>query len=155
MSVNTLKILEWNVGKRKEAQLSLLNDEETNDFDLLLLSEPYSFTPRNQKNPIALQHHYWETVIPSEYNKTVYGKNNFRSMIYVNKRIPYRQIPIQHADLTAITIRRGRTTYLMVSVYAYYHPIKNQRERAPGSVPRNHSSLAASTNRTSPAYCCR
>ena len=50
-------------------------------------------------------------------------------MIYVNKRIPFRQIPIPHVDLTAVTIKRGETTYLVVSVYAYYHPNKSQRER--------------------------
>src|SRR4030081_519948 len=129
MSINTLKILEWNVGKGREAQHSLLNDEETNQFDLLLLSEPYKFIPKNQENPIAPQHHYWETVIPTNFTRTSYDKNNFRSMIYVNKRIPFKQIPIPHADLTAVTIKRGETIYLVVSVYAYYHPNKSQRER--------------------------
>src|SRR4030088_755616 len=129
MSINTLKILEWNVGKGREAQHSLLNDEETNQFDLLLLSEPYRFIPKNQENPIAPQHHYWEIVIPTKFSKTSYDKNNFRSMIYVNKRIPFKQIPIPHTDLIAVTIKRGETIYLVVSVYAYYHPNKSQRER--------------------------
>jgi hypothetical protein len=50
-------------------------------------------------------------------------------MIYINKRISFRQIPIPHADLTAVIIKRGETTYFVVLVYTYYHPNKSQRER--------------------------
>ena len=129
MPVKPLQVLEWNVGKQRAAQHSLLNDKRTNDFDLLLLAEPYRFIPEGQTNPVAPQHHYWEAVIPSHFNKTVYGKNNFRSMIYINKRLSFRQIPVESADLTAVTIRRGQTTVLVVSVYAAYHRMKAQRKR--------------------------
>ena len=58
MAVKPLQILQWNVGKRPEAQLSLLNDTETNQFDFLLLLEPYRFTLKGQSKPSVPQHHY-------------------------------------------------------------------------------------------------
>lgn len=53
-----LQTLQWNVGKGREAQLSLLNDQRTNDIDVLLLQEPYKHTPSGQGRPVVPQHHY-------------------------------------------------------------------------------------------------
>jgi len=127
MPIKPLRILEWNVGKRRAAQHSLLNYEETNNFDMLLLAEPYRFYLDNQITPKVIQHHYWEAAIPTQFNKTAYQKDNFRSMIYINKRLQYRQIPIENADLTAVTIKRGQTTILVVAVYAVYSRTRQQR----------------------------
>src|SRR5271155_5439498 len=98
MDVKLLQVLQWNVGKRREAQLSLLNDQETNSFDFLLLAEPYRFTLKGQSRPTVPQHHYWEAVLPTTFVQTAYQPFNFRSMIYINKRFKYQQIPIPCAD---------------------------------------------------------
>lgn len=107
MAVKPLQILQWNVGKRREAQLSLLNNWETNDFDFLLLAEPFRFTLKGQNQPTVPQHHYWEAVLPTKWVCTAYQPFNFRSMIYVNKRFKFQQIPIPSSDLTAVTIKQG------------------------------------------------
>ncbi|MGH2507601.1 MAG: endonuclease/exonuclease/phosphatase family protein, partial [Ktedonobacteraceae bacterium] len=117
MSVKPLRVLQWNVGKRRAAQLSLLNDEETNDFDLLLLTEPYRFTPEGHSRPLVTQHHQWSAVLPTMFVTALYQPFNFRSMIYVNKRIQARQIAVESADITAVSIKVREDVYLIVSVY--------------------------------------
>src|SRR5271168_3130390 len=125
MAVKPLQILQWNVGKRPEAQLSLLNDTETNQFDFLLLSEPYRFTLKGQSKPSVPQHHYWEAVLPTSFIQTAYQPFNFRSMIYVNKRSKFQQIPIPSPDLTAVTTTQGQDTLLIISAY-----IEHNRQNA-------------------------
>lgn len=117
MDVKPLEILQWNAGKRREAQLSLLNDQRTNKFDFLLLSEPYRFTPRGNQHPVVPQHQYWEAVLPSQFTETAHQRFNFRSMIYVNRRVKYRQIPIPCSDLTAVTMKHGPDRILLISAY--------------------------------------
>ena len=121
MAIKPLQVLQWNVGKRREAQLSLLNDQQTNDFDLLLLAEPYCFTPKGHQSPLVPQHHYWEAVLPTHFVQTAYQPFNFRSMIYISKRFKYQQIPIPNADLVAIQITQGQDTLLIVLAYIEYH----------------------------------
>jgi ribonuclease HI/exonuclease III len=112
-----LQVLQWNVGKRRESQLSLLNDKRTNEFDILLLQEPFRFTPTGQHYPIVLKHFYWEAILPTQFVATTYQPFNFRSMIYINKRLQAKQIPIDSADLTAVSITQGEDTIIVVSVY--------------------------------------
>jgi hypothetical protein len=77
MDLKPLQILQWNVGKRREAQLSLLNDQHTNQFDFLLLAEPFRFTLAGQNQPTVLKHHYWEAVLPTKWVQTAYQPFNF------------------------------------------------------------------------------
>lgn len=117
MVVKPLQVMHWNVGKRRAAHLSLLNDKETDRFDLLLLSEPFRFTPHNGTKPLYPKHHAWEAVIPTIFKQTTHQRFNFRSMIYINKRFKYRVIPTESSDLTAVTIQHGEDTMLIISVY--------------------------------------
>ena len=117
MVVKPLQVMQWNVGKRRAAHLSLLNDKETDKFDLLLLSEPFRFTPQDGTKPLYPKHHAWEAVIPTTFTRTTHQPFNFRSMIYINKRFKYRVIPTESSDLTAVTIRHGEDTMLIISVY--------------------------------------
>ena len=125
MSVSLLQIMQWNVGKRREAQLSLLNDKGTMDFDVLLLQEPHSFTPRQQDKPVTATHHYWNSVLPTCFLPGAHGQR-FRSMIYVNKRLSYQRIPIESGDLTAVVLKRGEDRILCISAYMAYS--RNTRE---------------------------
>jgi hypothetical protein len=43
-------------------------------------------------------------------------------MIYVNKRLKFQQIPIPSLDLTAVTIKQGHDTLLIISAYVEYNP---------------------------------
>ena len=128
--VKPLQVLQWNVGKRHEAQLSLLNDQKTNDYDFLLLAEPFRFTPKGQSRPRVPQHHYWEAVLPTTFTETIYQPFNFQSMIYINKRFKYQQIPIPDSDLTAVTVTHRQDTLLIVSAYIEYHQNATQCKKA-------------------------
>lgn len=97
--------------------MSLLNDKETNKFDLLLLSEPFRFTPKDGTKPLYPKHHAWEAVTPTTFTPTTHQRFNFRSMIYINKRLKYKAIPTKCSDLTVITIQHGNDTMVVISVY--------------------------------------
>lgn len=107
-----MQILQWNVGKRRSSQLSLLNDEETNNFDLLLIREPYRFTPT-----VVPTHTYWEAVLPTTFTRTARQPYNFRSIIYINKRTRGRRIPMDSSDLVAIRLTSNGTAMLVIAVY--------------------------------------
>jgi ribonuclease HI/exonuclease III len=111
------QILQWNVGKKRETQLSLLNDQRTNNFDIILVQEPHKFTPDGQQYPIVIKHHYWEAVLPSKFTPAFNQPYNFRSMIYINKRLQTRQIVIDSSDLTAVLLKHKHDTFLILSVY--------------------------------------
>ena len=128
MEAHQLHIIQWNVGKRRESQLSLLNDMGTKDTDIILLQEPSSFTPRQQEDPVVATHHYWNSVIPTQLIEGTRSQR-FRSMIYINKRLPYQQIPIESSDLTAVAIRRGTERFLCVSAYIPYQKNAEQCKR--------------------------
>ena len=116
MSVNQLRILQWNVGKRREPQLSLLNDRNTQLYAVLLIQEPNNFTPKDQDTPIVPSHHYWEPILPHTRILGAYGKR-FRSMIYVQKRESFQQIEVDSPDLTAVVLKRGSLRILCISAY--------------------------------------
>ena len=129
MAIKPLQILQWNVGKRREAQLSLLNDQQTNNFDFLLLAEPFRFTLEGQNQPTVPQHHYWEAVLPTKWVRTAYQPFNFRSMIYVNKRFKFQQMPIPSSDLTAVLIKQNQESLLIISAYVEYNQNSAQCKR--------------------------
>jgi hypothetical protein len=55
-----LRILHLNVGKRKQVQQSLLNDETLKDFDALATVEPYIYRHLHTGKPIVTPHTSWQ-----------------------------------------------------------------------------------------------
>ena len=94
-----LRIMQYNVAKRREVMDSILNDNETQDYSLLLLQEHC----RAYKQKTPLLHQSWTAIEPTFTS----GKPP-RAAIYVNnKKLPpamLEQIPISHGDITAIAI---------------------------------------------------
>jgi hypothetical protein len=107
-------ILQANLGRRSEAQLSLLNDETTRDLALLLVTEPNIFDIDGEA--IVHQHMNWETVRPSQVGAERVARS-FRSMIYVNKRCQFRQVEVPSSDIVAGILTLDTLTLMLASVY--------------------------------------
>jgi len=95
--------MQYNVNKRKEVIDSILNDTgydtATKDFPILLIQEQYR---QKYTNSLPI-HQSWTVIEP-----TTKAGAPPRSAIYINnKKLPptsYEHIPINHADITAISI---------------------------------------------------
>ena len=111
MNQNSLKILQLNIMKSRAGMEALVNDQATQDLDVLLIQEPSITSYQTYVN-----HRLWYTYQP------IHQDDNFRkrSLIYVNKRIStsaHRQIACNHPDVTAIKIWNGERQILVFSVY--------------------------------------
>ena len=109
-----LHLLQVNLRKMPEAQLSLLNDEDLQGYGLLLIAEPHCFRIENRPMVSPLSHSYWNSVIPTWQDETHWP---FRSMIWVRQDLKTKQIPVGSADLTAITVQLANRIILAISVY--------------------------------------
>ena len=79
-----LKIMQYNIAKKREVMDSLLNDKDTQQYTLLLIQE----LCRTHKNKIPLLHHSWTALEPTHHSETLP-----RAAIYVNnKRYPWPQL---------------------------------------------------------------
>ncbi|KIW24850.1 uncharacterized protein PV07_10538 [Cladophialophora immunda] len=111
MNQNTLKILQLNIMKSRAGVEALINDQATQDLDVLVIQEPSITTYQTYVN-----HRLWYTYQPTNLD----GHIRKRSLIYVNKKAStsaHRQIACNHPDVTAIKIRNERRQILAFSVY--------------------------------------
>jgi hypothetical protein len=94
-----LRIMQYNVAKRREVMDSILNDQETQEYTLLLLLEPCC--TYNQKKPLL--HQSWTAIEPTHLME-----RPPHAAIYANnKKMPpatFEQIHIPHSDIIAIAI---------------------------------------------------
>ena len=109
------RILQANLRKTRETQLSLLNDEGLQDFGLLLIQEPHCY--RTEEGIItAPQHHaYWTPYTPTTHNPAGYWP--FRSMIWAHRDLAVKQVPVPMSDVTALLTRTGERRILVFSIY--------------------------------------
>jgi ribonuclease HI/endonuclease/exonuclease/phosphatase family metal-dependent hydrolase len=98
-----LRIMQYNVAKTLHVMDSILNDDKTKDYDILLLQEPC----RNYNQTTPLLHPAWTAIEPTHLTD-----NPPRAAIYLNrnKRLTstVEQIPIPHEDILAISIPSKR-----------------------------------------------
>src|SRR5580698_1720821 len=107
-----LRIWQQNVNKSLTAQQSLINSIHPNNYDLILLQEPYlDHNRRTRANP------NWRVVYPSSY----YTDNSaIRAVILVNTKIDtnrWKQINIDNSDLVAIQITGDLRNISFFNVY--------------------------------------
>ena len=107
-------IVQANLGRRSEAQLSLLNDEAMCNMALMLVTEPYVFDINGEA--FVHQHAMWEAVRPSQVEKDRVVRS-FRSLIYVNKRSQFRQIEIACSDIVGGILKLDSLVLVVASVY--------------------------------------
>ena len=109
------RILQANLWKRSETQLSLLNDEGLQDFGLLLIQEPHCFRTDESVVTTPQHHAYWTPYTPTTHNLAGYWP--FRSMIWAHRSLTVKQVPIPTPDITALLIRIGDRRILVCSIY--------------------------------------
>ncbi|OBZ69760.1 RNA-directed DNA polymerase from mobile element jockey [Grifola frondosa] len=107
-----LRIWQQNLNKSLDAQLDLLHTATPNDFDLLLLQEPYL----DHLNLTRANHH-WTVVYPARH---LDSDSRTRSVILVSRKLStgaWVPISIPSSDLTAITITTASTPVHIFNAY--------------------------------------
>lgn len=111
MNQNDLKILQLNIMKSRAGMEALINDQASQDLDVLLIQEPSTTSYQTYVN-----HRLWHTYQPTHHDDST----RKRSLVYINKRIStsaHRQIACNHPDVTAIKIWNEKRQILVFSVY--------------------------------------
>lgn len=109
-----LKIVQANLARRREAQLSLLNDPSLQDAHLLLISEPYIMMIEDK--PVLHSHPAWTLTLPSQI-KPEAGRHAFRSLIWCNSRVTTLPVMVLSSDMAAVAVKAGGRWTLVFSVY--------------------------------------
>ena len=111
----SLRVLQANLRKSPEIQLSLLNDRSLQHCDLLMISEPYLFLMNG--TICSHTHANWAPLWPSQRHPPLGRVRPHRSMVWVNqKTFPHRQIDIASADIAAVLLFTP-SPILAISVY--------------------------------------
>ena len=95
-----LRIWQQNLNRSKIAQLEMLETADPNEWDILLLQEPYL-----DKVELTRASTHWNVIYPP--TKTADNHNTIRSVILLNTNIPLgsatcESIPIPSSDITAL-----------------------------------------------------
>jgi hypothetical protein len=112
-----VRILHLNVGKRKQVQQSLLNDETLKDFDALAIVEPYIYRYPHTGKPTVTPHTSWQMFTLSVERTDGMPRHAFRSLIWVNSHCKARAVPVDYYDITAVSIRTEGGSILLISAY--------------------------------------
>src|SRR4051812_42685184 len=110
----TIRICQANVGRRRGAHLSILNDESIQDVKLIMITEPY--IANIDGYPITHQHAHWTALKPTLTRQDTVS-HSFRSLVYVNRKTRFRQINIPSSNIVAGILETATQTILLVSVY--------------------------------------
>lgn len=113
---DTLKIYQANLRKQRKTHHSIMNDSYLSNFGLLLIFEPNNWRTTEGKIIADPSSHFnWQQFLPTKSNDE--GNYLVRSLIWTNKSLHARQIPIPLPDLTAVKVKLEKQTILAVSVY--------------------------------------
>ena len=108
----TLKIRQQNVNKSLISQLDLLASLRRDDYDVCTIQEPYiDFNGKTRAN------RQWITVYPNTHSE---HPDATRSVILVNTNLvtdTWKQIQLQHPDITAIEMTGEFGTLRIINVY--------------------------------------
>jgi hypothetical protein len=108
-----IRMWQQNVNKSLTSQLHLLNAARPNDWDIILLQEPWiGSTKTTRSTP------YWRVLYPNTHFRD--NAQTLRSLILINTNIPtnsYDQIHFPTQDVTGARITRERQSILLINVY--------------------------------------
>lgn len=105
-------ILQLNLNKSLNGQLALLELAETKLFDIIILQEPHIDVYENTR-----ANSYWNVLYPPLHYTS---PEDTRSITLVNKNIStdsWRQLPINHSDVTAMQIKLGGFNTAIFNIY--------------------------------------
>ena len=118
-----LRLLQINLNKSEAAQLELINDELSNNYDIILIQEPHTTTFGNIRTP-----NQFRQVYPGGRHDP---NTKVRSGIWVNRNIDtgcWKELPIPNTgDITAIQLT-GK--YGRLSIFNIYNPCENNSAEA-------------------------
>ena len=122
-----LHVLQLNVMKARPVMEALINDQQSQNLDVLLIQEPPVTAYQTHVN-----HSAWRLYRPSVTDETT----RLRSLIYVNRRISissHQQVPCSHPDVTVVkTWTFERQT--LFSIYIPPVPLHTPEEASAESV---------------------
>ena len=84
--MNKVQILHLNVGKRRNVQNSLLNDETIKEFQAITVVEPYILADPDSNQPTIPRDYRWQIFRPTTFITDVLPRFAFRTAIWVNTR---------------------------------------------------------------------
>jgi len=124
-----------------DAQQHVINSANPNDWDLILIQEPYLNHLSNSR-----ANHHWVVVYPPTH--AIEGSARTRSIILVNKNIPsdtYDILPIYSADVTGLRLRTQAGEFTLLNIYnscTDNHSIEKMAEylRSPARARQGHLS---------------
>ena len=106
------QIWQQNVNKLLESQLDLLESLRRNKYDICAIQEPYvDFNGKTRAN------HNWTTIYSNMHQE---HPDRTRSVILVNANLltdAWKQINIEHPDITAIEIQGQFGTLQIINIY--------------------------------------
>ena len=107
-----LRIWQQNLNKSLTAQLHLLNTAKPNNWDIIILQEPWVGHLGTRNSP------YWRVLYPNSYFTD--KSNSPRSIIFVNSNIPtncYEQLHFDSPDVTGLQIKQNRHKVIVINIY--------------------------------------
>ena len=107
-----LRILQQNLNKSLIAQLHLINTARPNNWDILILQEPWIGHTGTRSSP------HWRVLYPNTHFTD--NSNTQCSLIFINTNIPtnsYKQVHFDNADVTGIRITHGAQKTILINVY--------------------------------------
>jgi len=107
-----LRIWQQNLNKSLTAQLHLINTARPNDWDILVLQEPWIGHTGTRSSP------HWRVLYPNTHFTD--NSKTQRSLIFINTNIPtnsYEQVQFNNADVTGVCIMHGTQKTILVNVY--------------------------------------
>lgn len=110
--LNTLRIWQQNLNKSLLSQLDLLQTAGTNDFELIILQEPYF-----DHLKLTRANSHWSVIYPSRHHDR---PETSRAAILVSTRLStnsWTQIPIDSPDITAIQLENEDYTLRIFNIY--------------------------------------
>jgi exonuclease III len=111
---SNLQILQLNVRKQAETQLSLLNDKKLEKFGALAIQEPHARMDEDSLLTSPMHHPNWSKLTPTV---TRNGRWPIRSMLWINSALESKQLHVPSPDITAALISLTNRSILVVSVY--------------------------------------
>jgi len=80
-----LKVLHYNIGKRKQVCWSLLNDDKLEQFHALSILEPYVYADPVDGKPSQGNHSNWSIFTPTINRAEGHIRHSYRATIWITK----------------------------------------------------------------------
>lgn len=115
--IEQLKFLHYNVGRQRQVQWSLLNDESMSTFSCMALVEPYLYADPTTGAAKCGAHHRWRSLTPTVQRDHSAIRYGYRAMLWVRAAVQVTQVPVPSHDIAAAVIKTQEGYVLIISAY--------------------------------------